>query len=231
VVGVRVETIGPHALYLGDCLEILPEIGDVDAIVTDPPFSFAGGISNGRGSIVDDQFFKHWWKDVCKNLTKISKPEIEGFIWCDWKTAQVIASGFLEDQVYGLRISQMLYHYREMPGMGRPFRSSVDMVAYLRGPKSSGKRIQNTTHNLISKYWYYGKHKNHPSEKDWEIACQLIKWCSDPNDIIIDPFMGSGTTGVACMKMGRKFIGIEIKEKHFDVAYNRMRSEYEKTGQ
>jgi DNA modification methylase len=219
---MRKEIIGPCTLYLGNCLDILPEIGKADAVVTDPPFSFAGGLSNGRTSIADDQFFRHWWRDVCGNLIETLKPEAEGFIWCDWKTAPIIASGLVRDQTYGFRISQMLYHYREGIGMGRPFRSSVDMIAYLRGPKSSGNRIQNTTHNLISKYWRYGKHENHPSEKDTEIACRLIEWCSDASDIIIDPFMGSGTTGVACVNLHRQFIGIEIEERYFDIACKRV---------
>ena len=117
----------------------------------------------------------------------------------------------------------MLFHYREMPGMGRPFRSSVDMIAYLRGPKSKGHRINNKTHNLISKYWYYGKHKYHEAEKDVEIIKQLLEWCSDEDMTIIDPFMGSGTTGVASVQTGRNFIGIEIDPNYFAIAEKRIK--------
>lgn len=222
---MRVETIGDCTLYLGDCLEVLPtlEAGSVDAVVTDPPFTFAGGISNGRSSIADDQFFLYWWKDVCKKLDRVLRQDGEGFIWCDWRTASTIAKGFNLGQVYAWRVAQMLYHYREMPGQGTPFRNSVDMLAYCRGEKSKGQRIPNTTHNWISKYWYYGKHANHPAEKDSELVRQLLKWCSDEGTTVIDPFMGSGTTGVACVKTGRKFIGIEIDEGYFDIACKRIR--------
>lgn len=211
-------------LIHGDCLDILHTLpsGSVDAVITDPPFTFAGGISNGRSSMADAQFFLFWWKAICVELNRVLKPDGEGFIWCDWRSAPTIAAGFVQDQIATWKVSQMLYHYREMPGQGQPFRNSVDLIAYVRGPKSKPSRIANTTHNWISKYWYYGKHKFHPAEKDAAIAQQLIEWCSDTGATILDPFMGSGTTGVACVQTGRKFIGIEISEEYFNVAQRRI---------
>lgn len=211
-------------LRLGDCLEVMRDMpsGSVDAVVTDPPFAFAGGLSNGRSSIADDQFFLYWWKDICRELDRILIQDGSGFIWCDWRTAAIIAKGFNLGQTYNWKVSQMIYHYREMPGQGQPFRSSVDMIAYCRGEKNKGARIPNTTHNWISKYWYYGKHANHPAEKDPAIAVQLIEWCSDKEMTVIDPFMGSGTTGVACVQTGRNFIGIEIDPGYFAIAQKRI---------
>jgi site-specific DNA-methyltransferase (adenine-specific) len=212
-------------IYCGDCLEILPRMNIIDAIITDPPFAMAGGISCGSSSQLDTQFFLHWWRSVSKELSRIGKPEGEGFVWCDWKTAAIIAAGFKPtNQTYDFwRVSQMLFHYREMPGQGQPFRSSVDQIAYIRGPKSKGERITRTTHNFISKYWYYGKHENHPAEKDPDLAQQLIRWCSDESNIILDPFLGSGTTAVAAKELGRKFIGIEISEEYCKIAVKRLR--------
>lgn len=212
-------------IYCGDCLEILPSMVIVDSIVTDPPFAMAGGISCGSSSQLDTQFFLHWWTAISNEISRIGKLDGEGFIWCDWKTAVLFASGFKPKiQTYNVwRVAQMLYHYREMPGQGKPFRASVDMIAYIRGPKSKGHRIELTTHNMISKYWYYGKHNNHPAEKDVHIAQKLIKWCSDEGDIILDPFLGSGTTALAAKELGRKFIGIEISEEYCAIAVKRLR--------
>jgi site-specific DNA-methyltransferase (adenine-specific) len=211
-------------LFTGDCLDVLPtlEAGSIDAIVTDPPFTFAGGISNGRTSMASNQFFLHWWRAVCKELNRVLRPEGEGFIWCDWRSATTIAAGFAQDQKYTWKVSQMLYHYREMPGQGQPFRNSVDLIAYLRGPKSNPSRIPNTTHNWISKYWYYGKHEFHPAEKDAGIAEQLIAWCSNEEMTVLDPFMGSGTTGVAAMNTGRNFVGVELDEGYAEIARRRI---------
>jgi site-specific DNA-methyltransferase (adenine-specific) len=210
-------------IYHGDCLELLPNLTLANALVTDPPFAMTGGISTGRASLVTTQFFDHWWKSVCQRL-RLS-PDGEGFVWCDWKTAPSIASGFAEDQKYTWRLAQMIYHHREMPGQGTPFRSSVDMVAYMRGPKSGGHRISNTTLNWVSCYWYYGKHEFHPAEKSVKFTRKLIEWVSDADSLILDPFMGSGTTLRAAKDLGRKAIGIEIEEKYCEIAAKRMAQE------
>lgn len=218
-----------YTLELGDCVEYLRSVPDAsfDAIITDPPFTFAGGASNGRASVSSDQFFRYWWRAVCEELNRVLKPEGEGFIWCDWRTAAAVAQGFPRDQTTDTwRVSQMLYHYREMPGQGQPFRSSVDMIAYVRGPKSKATRIPNTTHNMLSKYWYYGKHEHHPSEKDPEMCAQLALWCSDEGNTVLDPFMGSGTVGVGCAMTGRAYVGIEVEEAYHATAERRLSEAY-----
>lgn len=221
---------GSYQLLLGDCLELLQQYPDssIDALVTDPPFSMAGGLSNGSSSNTDSQFFAFWWRALCTQLSRVLKPEGEGFIWCDWRTAALLADGFKpKRQTYDVwRLTQIIHHYREMPGQGKPFRNSVDLIAYVAGPKSTGRRIPNTTHNFLSKYWYYGKHENHPSEKDPEVCQQLVEWCSDPHDLIIDPFMGSGTVGIACALSARRFLGIEKDDAHFPIAETRITEAY-----
>lgn len=213
-------------IYHGDCLEVMTGIADrYDAFVTDPPFAFAGGLSNGRSSQVDDQFFAFWWRSVCERLTGLCGEKGCGFIWCDWRTAAAFAAGFAPKvQTYDFwRVSQMVHHYREMPGQGQPFRNSVDMIAYARGPKHKDPPIANTTHNFISSYWYYGKHDNHPAEKCPKIAGQLIEWSG--GELILDPFMGSGTTLVAAKEKGKRAVGIEIEERYCEIAANRLRQE------
>lgn len=211
-------------LIQGNCIEVLKSFKDnsFDAIISDPPFAFAGSASNGRASQVDSQFFAYWWKDVARELNRVLKLEGEGFLWCDWRSAHIFDEGFYQPQIYTWRVASMLYHYREMVGMGRPFRSTVDMIAYLRGPKSEGNRIPNTTENWISKYWYYGKHEHHEAEKSVEIAQQLIEWCSDEGMKILDPFMGSGTVGCACMTTNRNYVGIELDPDYFATAEKRV---------
>jgi site-specific DNA-methyltransferase (adenine-specific) len=216
---------GGITIFNADCLEVLhtPQFAMLDAIVTDPPFAFAGGLSNGMQSSADDQFFSRWWRDVCERIAGSLVAEAEGFVWCDWRTARVFADGFGRvDQVKPFRLAQMLYHYREMPGMGQPFRSSVDMIGYIRGPKATGLRIPNTTHNWISQYWYYGKHDFHPAEKSVDLAMQLVAWCSDEGQTILDPFCGSGTSLVAAKRTGRKAIGVEREERYCEIAAKRL---------
>ena len=211
-------------IYHGDCREILP-VPPCQALVTDPPFAFAGGISNGMSSQVSEQFFEHWWRDVADLITTSLTPTGSGFIWCDWRTAKSFAKGFepRTNTTAVWRLAQMLYHYREMPGLGQPFRSSVDMIAYVRGPKHRSPSIPNTTHNWLSQYWYYGKHAHHPAEKSMAVARQLLQWCTEASDWVLDPFMGSGTTLLAAQALGVRAIGIEIEEMYCEEAVERLR--------
>lgn len=214
-------------LYHGDCLEVMPALSTrCGALITDPPFAFTGGISNGRSSEISDQFFVHWWRSVCECVTALCGEDGCGFIWCDWKTAHAIAAGFTpRKQTYDYwRLAQMLFHYREMPGQGQPFRSSVDMIGYVRGPKHKDPPIANTTHNFISEYWYYGKHDYHPAEKSPSIAEKLVAW-SGGDGVVLDPFAGSGTSLVAAKRSGRKSVGIEIEERFCEAAAERLRQE------
>lgn len=219
-----------YTVVLGDCLDVLAQYPDnsFDALITDPPFALAGGISNGLSSHVDGQYFLFWWRAICAQLARVLKPQGEGFIWCDWRSAALIAEGFqAKTQTYDVwRVSQIVHHYREMPGQGNPFRNSVDMIAYVRGPKSSGARILKTTHNFVSKYWYYGKHDHHPAEKDPEICMQLLQWCSDEGALVLDPFMGGGSTAIACARTGRGFFGIERDDLFYQTAEQRIRKAY-----
>jgi DNA modification methylase len=78
------------------------------------------------------------------------------------------------------------------------------------------------THNTNSP----DRKSGHPTEKPLPLMKELIGDFTKPNDLIIDPFMGSGTTGVACASMGRRFFGIEIEEKYFDIACKRIEEAY-----
>ena len=64
--------------------------------------------------------------------------------------------------------------------------------------------------------------REHPNEKPVKIVEQIVDAHSNADDLILDPFMGSGTTGVACARLGRRFIGVEIEEKYFDIACRRI---------
>ncbi len=222
---MRVEHIGDATLYLGDCLEVLGTLKSVDAVVADPPFSFAGGSSNGMTSSADSQFFKHWLESVFRRLDAASKETAPWFLWCDWRTAAVFDSALSgAGERYSRRwVTQVLAHDREMVGMGSPFRNQLDWVAVIRGRKTDfGGRIPKTQPNVWREYWYYGKHEHHNAEKSVSFASRLVEWASNVGAVVLDFCMGSGTTGVACACLGRKFIGIEIEPRDFDIACRRI---------
>ncbi len=222
-----------NTVHLIDCMDFMADKPDnhYDALITDPPFAYAGGISNGFSSYADSQFFDHWWKDIAKELNRILKPEGCGFIFCDWKSAFIFSNGFNRIKEYQkYEATQCVYHYREMPGLGRPFRSSVDQILFIRGPKYKNERIANTTHNCLSKYWYYGKHKNHPAEKDKEIVKQLVKWATPLRGMVFDPFAGSAPARLVCHDLGFDFEGCEIDPDYWQAQEDRYNTHIQQGG-
>jgi len=218
------EDIGIHN---SDCLEMQIAFRPADAIVTDLPYTFAGGVSNGVTSLADSQYFYHWLKDVFGFFIKASTEESVWFLYGDWRTIALYDRCLGEIQSHqnfsNKKVSQVLIHNREMLGMGRPFRNQIEYIAFIKSQKSNLERIPKDVGNLINSYWYYGKHKHHPAEKDPKIMKQLIEWATDKGQTVLDPFMGSGTTLLAAKEAGRKAMGIEIETKYCETAVNRIK--------
>jgi site-specific DNA-methyltransferase (adenine-specific) len=216
-------------IYHGDCREVLESFGGYDAVVTDPPFSFAGGISNGLASRADSQFFECWLAEVFRLLHRACSPASAWALWCDWRTAAIydeVLGKSASDYYDQRRVSQVVIHDREMVGMGSPFRNQVDWIAIVRGKNTDFKeRVPLDQPNVIRDYWYYGKHDHHPAEKSTAIARKFVEWLSDKDQAIVDPFMGSGTTLIAAKQAGRFGIGIEIEEKYCEIAAKRLSQE------
>lgn len=212
----------------GEALNVLSTLPDasVDAVITDPPFAFAGGISNGLSSRVDSQFFEHWLVAVFRELHRVSRPEAAWFLWCDWRTASVydIALQKAAIDYHDTRhVTQVIVHDREMVGMGTPFRNQLDWIALVRGKKTDfSTRIPKNQPNIIREYWYYGKHAHHPAEKSVAIARRLVNWITSPGGIVLDPFAGSGTTCLAAKIKGRRYIGIEREAEYVEIATKRV---------
>lgn len=205
----------PWTLHVGDLLDVLPRMEErsVDAIVSDPPFAFAGGLSNGRTSFADSQYYELWLVSVFRELYRVAKPASVWFLWCDWRTVPLYASALRRaapDDYNGRVVSQVLIHDRQTIGMGQPFRNRTDFIAVIRGPRTDfGDRIPRNVPNLISEKWPYGRHPNHPAEKSLALTRRLVEWASDEGHLVMDPFAGSATTGIAAIETGRRFVGVE----------------------
>ena len=196
-----IERIGDAVLYLGDCREILPELGKVDAVVTDPPYGL--GDWNNRGSNAGGPFnsdVTQAW-DVAispADIAALREASNHQIIW---------GANYLLD---GLpRTKQMLVWNKGIRGM-----HFNDCELAWCSQWREACRVFDLSPS--------GLEKQHPTQK----PLKLMEWCVSrlPADVvtILDPFMGSGTTGVAALKLGRKFIGIEIEPKYFDIACRRI---------
>lgn len=195
----RVETIGDATLYLGDCLEILPGLGRVDAVVTDPPY----GIGMDGGKVGKAEYEKFDWDSVTADEAVELARSISRY--------QVIFGG----NYYALPPSG---HWLVWDKQNDPTTFADFEMAWT----NLGKTSRMVRHLWSGPYMKVKEARFHPTQKPEGV----MRWCLEqlPTHCktILDPFMGSGTTGVAAAKLGRKFIGIEIEQTYFDIACRRI---------
>ena len=203
-------------LRLGDCLEILPTLADnsVDAVITDPPYglnikyeSYIDTIENLK-KILDvfvpqiNRFKRVVIFGGITNLFLYPQPDWIGAI--TWNTTGSYGK-------YGVSQWQPVLLY------------GIDIDGF--GSVNDGVLKSDTIH--ISGGGDVGfqrgkQEKAHPCPKGIKLMRRILTRFTSPGDTILDPFMGSGTTGVACVQTGRNFIGIEIEEKYFNIAEKRI---------
>jgi DNA modification methylase len=210
----RVETIGECTLYLGDCRDILPTLGKVDAVVTDPPY----GILNLAGGTTS----------ATRTSRRVNAGRFSGtalgagdYAWDDAPDAALVAA------VISAAADAIIWggNYFDLP----PARGILVWDKEQPWPNFSQAEIAWTTLGRPAALYRVssGKtpDKQHPTQKPVE----LMAWCLGflpAAQTILDPFMGSGTTGVACVNLGRSFIGIEREAKYFDAACRRIAEAY-----
>ena len=233
---------GNIRLYCGDCLEILPTLqaGSVDAVVTDPPYGVTAcgwdvtnlrwcelvlGVVEGESPIVVfaqqpfttdviaamRRYFRHSW---------VWNKRFAGcFVTCNQQPMK-IHEDVLVFGKRGVRYNPQKTQ-RDVPiklGGKRP-----SITAPLNSPLPKSKvytdRFPTSVIDLSNRSEPRGQH---PTQKPVALAEYLISTYSNDFSTILDPFMGSGTTGVACIKTGRKFIGIELDRGYFDIAVKRI---------
>jgi len=203
----RVEHIGDATLYLGDCLEILPTLGRVDAVVTDPPYGIGRDgqkrTTGGNGGRKEYEFLGWDKARPAKEIFDAMRAcSVDQVIWGGNYFADFLpASGKWLVWDKGQRINQ-----------------SDGELAYT----SRNGALRIFTQNRVALLLEGAKH---PTQKPIELMVWSIQQIQAPATIL-DPFMGSGTTGVACAKLGRKFIGIEREPKYFDIACRRIDDAY-----
>lgn len=216
---------GRVQLYLGDCREILPTLGKVDAVVTDPPYgteALGGGygrrqnwdIGDGCGRVIAND------RDlaVCgEGLTASASLITDGWMLAFFsprKTPEFVQA------VKSLNWFGHIAWDKAQPGLGYSIRyCHEDVAAFRIGEPERPKRP------IMSVQRYSTVGEIHPHEKPVALMQSLASWACPERGTTLDPFMGSGTTGVACIRTGRRFIGIEIEPRYFEIAKERIQRE------
>jgi predicted RNA methylase len=218
-------------LILGDCRDILPTLGKVDAVVTDPPYGF--------GAYKSD-------RDVrpLKSLLALGDATVAVFGYPETLVSWCVEAGEVPDEwvtwyptnkAVGRspnlpRSSEHIAIFGSTPGASLLTRPRSDdtfcqTITADRGLSSSLAREDDVWRDASPGMAFNSHLRQHPNEKPLSVMQKLITLCTMDWHTILDPFMGSGTTGVACVQLGRKFIGIEIAPKYFDIACRRISGE------
>lgn len=254
------QVIGDCELYQGDCLEILPQLGKVDAVVTSPPYDnlreYNGCPSVDLLAVIDRLFDVVGGGGVV--VWNVADATVDGSeTGSSFRQAlHAMSCGFLlhdtmvyirdnvhfpESVRYFNGFEYMFVFSKRSPRTFNPIKDRVNKWAgtTMRGTErvpngetrqksGNGKKIQ--SRGMRFNWWRMTNNQpdiGHPAPMPYAMAHGHVSSWTNHNEVVADPFMGSGTTGVACVKLGRKFIGIELEPKYFDIACERIEKAYE----
>ena len=217
-------------LMCGDCLELMKDIpdGSVDMILTDPPYlcdysrhdknsRFSQKIANDENNLANEEMIKNYFAECFRIL----KDDTAIYCFCNYKKIDFFKMQF---ESAGFNLKNIIIWDKQRNGMGdlkTTFGYSYEFILFgSKGqPKIRGKRI--------SDVWQFPrvspKEQVHQNQKPVNLLQQCIEKSTNEGAVVLDGFMGSGSTGVACINTGRNFIGIELDENYFNIAKQRMK--------
>lgn len=242
---------GAVQLYCGDSLEVMPtlEAGSVDMIWTDPPFGHGNQDGDLQAARVRDGVKGARVREaepIANDAGDDFRDTLTGFyrestriLNCDCCCCCCMAGGGPKPTFANLSLLADEYHdffqaivwdkSARGNGMGWRYRRNYEfiLVTHRKGGKLLWNESQSAVPNIV-------RHcpptdRVHPNEKPLAMVEDFLKWHTQIGDLVSDPFMGSGTTGVACVRLGRKFIGIELERRYFDIAVKRITAELNRT--
>jgi len=190
--------IGGATLYCGDCYELLPKIKDIGCVVTDPPYGI--GINKSQRLSVSRGHGGETWDDSPADLSWLAPLSVPAIVWGG--------------------------NYFDLPPTRCPLVWDKDNAGRdFADFEMAWTNLDQVARRIVLRPMNMDGGKVHPTQK----PVRVMEWClgfMDCDGPVLDPFMGSGSTGVACANLGRPFIGIELSEKYFDIACERIDAAY-----
>lgn len=218
-----------YTLYNGDCFDVLKDMPDesVDMVFTDPPYWTLNkwrsmGTTTRLGGH-NDPAKRHGWfetigpeavETLLKEIFRILKPNRHGFVMCDGQTLRYVLNAAAENFTY----FKPLVWDKVNPGMGYHLRACHEYIVML----DKGKNLICKDRRLKDIISIPSIRTNFPTQKPVELPGLFVDNFTDGGGCVLDPFMGSGSTGVSCILRGRKFIGVEIDPEYFEIAKQRI---------
>lgn len=232
---------GRAVIYHGDCLDVLTafEPGAIDAFVTDPPYCSGGATESGRGSAIGQGLRSKTLKSGRFSWFDTDNMTTGGLVWllrgigsealrvlpdggsavmfADWRMVPTLAPAI---ESSGLRYQNLLVWNKGSMGLGTGFRMQHEMALHFT--KGVGSYHDRSIGNVLTHKRPSKRDRLHPTEKPVDLMAEIVSVVAPPGGTVIDPFGGSGSTGAACLKEGRRFIGVERSEAYADISARRL---------
>lgn len=212
--------IGNATLYCGDALEILPTLPKADTLATDPPYFLPATHYNVRSgsakSIGDLSILNHYFADFFRIVAQALKPTATAYVFCDGQSYPVF---YATAYAHFKKLRPLIWD-KQTSINGYAWRHQHEMILFCEAaeapkvPTGDGDVIRCKSEPI--------RNRDHLAQKPTELMQRLISKTAPAGGIILDPFMGSGTTGVACANLGHPFIGLEVEPRYFDIACKRI---------
>ena len=210
-------------LLQGDCMELMNNIPNesIDLVLTDIPYNVVNREDNGLRKL-DKENADILTFDLINFLEQLyDKAKSTIIIFCGKEQVSIIHSYFNDKQKEGKgTVRQLIWEKSNPSPMNGQhiYLSGVENAIWF---KKRGGTFNAHCKNTVFKY-PIGRSKLHPTEKNHLLLQELILDNSNENDLILDPCMGSGSTGVVALQNNRNFLGIELNQNYFEIAKNRL---------
>jgi len=228
-------------IICGDALMTLRTIrsGTVSAIITDPPYCSGGASEAGRaaarcqgvrtarmqrgdvtwflGDNLGTAGLVWLLRALAFEASRILAPGGSMLVFCDWRMCPNLVPAL---ESGGLRLVNLLVWDKKSMGMGTGFRMRHELIAHFCN--GVGKFHDKTAANVLPFNRVHVSRREHPTEKPVDLLRALVRVVSPPTGVVVDPFCGSGSTGVACLAEGRHFVGIEREEAYCELSRSRL---------
>ena len=207
-----------------NCIEGLKKLkdGSIDAIITDPPY-FCGMTHNGtKGTYSDLNLAEPFFRSVFEEFKRVLKPNGEVYIFSDWRTYPFFYP--ILERIFTVRNR---ITWDKISGAGCYYSFSHEDIIFCTNPSPVYKRYKKGTNVWRMPSFASGAKKTngnkvHPTQKPIELIERIVESATEEGDTVLDCFVGSGTTGVACKNLNRNFIGFEIQREYYEVALERL---------
>ena len=218
-----------YELYKGDCLNIIKSINEcsVDLIVSDVPYTVISGgrpktkgqpsgiLSKNDGKIFTNNNISP--REYMGELYRVLKKGTHCYIFINFINLKEMME---EAEKVGFKLHTLLVWKKNNKTPSRWYMKNQEYILFMR--KGKAKPVKNAGIGHVLEFNNIIGNKTHPCEKPVDLLELLVLNSSNENDVVLDPFMGSGSTGVACMNTNRKFIGIELDDTYFEIAEKRI---------